>query len=232
MSNPPDIILDLLYARWRAQTLYAGVKLNIFEVIRSEPIYFGEIARELGLDPSLLYRLLRALCSLGLLNEQRPEWFSITAVGEFLQNDHPQSLRDLVLLREGPEHTAVWKHLPEIVRDGRQNGFEREFGYSAFDYAAHEPNYAMTFDAGMTSHSRLQTSWVLEALRDYDFSPIAHLCDVGGGQVTCSVIFYSSIRISWVPSWKGQAPLKTRKIFGQISSMSMIDANTWLGICL
>ena len=86
------------------------------------------------------------------------------------------------MLREGPEHTAIWKHLPEIVRDGTQNGFVREFGLAAFDYAAHEPGYSMAFDAGMSSLSRLQTDWVLEALKDYDFSPIQHLCDVGGGQ--------------------------------------------------
>jgi hypothetical protein len=58
----------------------------------------------------------------------------------------------------------------------------REFGHTAFEYAMHEPAYAEAFDAGMSSHSRLQTAWVLEALRDYDFAPIAHLCDVGGGQ--------------------------------------------------
>jgi hypothetical protein len=88
----------------------------------------------------------------------------------------------MILLREGPEHTAVWKHLPAIVRDGTQDGFMREFGRTAFDYAMHEPAYAEAFDAGMSSYSRLQTAWVLDALRDCDFASIAHLCDIGGGQ--------------------------------------------------
>ena len=75
----------------------------------------------------------------------------------------------------------MWKHLPAIVRDGVQNGFVREFGCGPFEYAAKEPAYAAAFDGGMSSHSRVQTSWVLDALRGYDFSSLSHLCDVGGG---------------------------------------------------
>jgi hypothetical protein len=182
VSNPLDLVMDLMYGRWRTQTLYAGVKLGIFDVIKREPKNLIDVAHELDLDETLLYRLLRTLCSLGLLIEPRPYWFSITEAGEFLRSDHPESLRDLILLREGPEHTAVWKHLPAIVRDGVQNGFVREFGRSAFDYAVLEPNYGAAFDAGMSSHSRLQTGWVLEALRDYDFASIALVCDIGGGR--------------------------------------------------
>jgi hypothetical protein len=182
VSNPQDMVLDLLYGRWRSQTLHAGVELGFFEVIGSEPIPLNEIASGLNLDSALSYRLLRALGSLELLNEYPDRYFSVTEAGKLLRSDHPQSLRDMVLLREGPEHTAVWKHLPDIVRDGIQNGFVREFGCTAFDYAAHEPGYSAAFNAGMSSQSRLQTAWVLQALHDYDFSSITHLCDVGGGQ--------------------------------------------------
>jgi hypothetical protein len=182
LSNPLDLVMDLLYGRWRTQTLCAGVKLGIFEVIQREPMNVTQAAHELDLDEALLYRLLRALSSLGLLNEPHPHWFSITQAGEFFRGDHPESLRDLIILRESPEHTAVWKHLPAIVRDGTQNGFEREFGRTAFDYAAQEPDYAAAFDAGMTSHSHLQTKWVLDALREYDFASITQVCDIGGGQ--------------------------------------------------
>jgi len=182
MSSPQATVLDLLYGRWRSQTLHAGVKLGIFESIDAEGTRTGDVARTLNLDSELLYRLLRALASLGLLDEHSDRRFSVTEAGKLLRKDHTQSMRDMILLREGPEHTAVWKHLPEIVRDGEQNGFVREFGRTAFDHAAHEPAYATAFDAGMSSHSRLQTDWVLEALRDCDLTSTLHLCDVGGGQ--------------------------------------------------
>ena len=190
MSTPQTAVLHLLYGRWRSQTLYAGVKLGIFELIGDEPTRAAEVARELSLDPAMSYRLLRTLASLWLLSEHGDQCFSLTDAGRLLASAHPQSLRDVVLLREGPEHTAVWKHLPDIVRDGTQNGFVREFGRSAFEHASHDPTYGAAFDAGMSSHSRLQSAWTIEALRDCDLTSITHLCDVGGGQghLLCQVL--------------------------------------------
>ncbi|MGZ5156107.1 MAG: methyltransferase [Caldimonas sp.] len=182
MSTPQSAVLDLLYGRWRSQTVYAGVRLGVFEVLGDRPVLAATLAERLGLDPALSYRLLRALGSMGLLREGADGHFSVSESGRLLAGSHPQSLRDMVLLREGPEHTAVWKHLPDIVRGGLQNGFTREFGRTAFEHATQDASYGQAFDAGMSSQSRLQTAWTIEALRNCDFASIAHLCDVGGGQ--------------------------------------------------
>jgi hypothetical protein len=68
-----------------------------------------------------------------------------------------------------------------MVREGKQNAFVREFGRMAFDYALEHPDYAGRFKQAMTSYSAVQSSLVLEALRDYDFSRIRTFCDVAGG---------------------------------------------------
>jgi len=181
MYNPQDTVLDLMYGRWRTQTMDAGLKLGVFDAVGDEARPAAEVAGELDVDAALLYRLLRALAALGLLSEQPGQAFAVTEAGAFLKKDHPQSLRDIILLREAPEHTAVWKYLPEIVREGVQNGFVREYGRPAFEHAARDAGYGQAFDAGMSSYSRLQTEWVLEALRDYDFSAVRQVCDIGGG---------------------------------------------------
>ncbi|HJU79073.1 MAG TPA: hypothetical protein VJ599_05865 [Nitrososphaeraceae archaeon] len=36
----------------------------------------------------------------------------------------------------------------------------------------------------MSSYSRIQTGWILEALDGYDFSKIRRVCDVGEDKVT------------------------------------------------
>ncbi len=174
--------MDLIYGRWRSQILYAGVKVGVFEAIGCQPKTSAAIAHELDLDPALLYRLLRALASLGLAKELPDQNFANSQAGELLRSDHPLSLRGLALLVEGPEHYAIWRHLPAILHDGVQNGFIREYGLPAFDYAALEPSYSAAFDAGMSGHSRVQTAWTLEALHPYDFSQFSTICDVGGGQ--------------------------------------------------
>ena len=182
MSGPADKVIDLIYGRWRSQILYAGVELGVFDhVARNRSKQAEAVAAEMGANAKLLYRLMRALASLGLLVEDESRGFVASETGDLLRSDHLQSLRYRVLAAEGPEHYAIWKHLPDIVRDGRQDGFIREFGAPAFEYARTNSRYRRTFDQGMTGHSAIQSILVLEALRDYDFSGIRTICDVGGG---------------------------------------------------
>lgn len=183
-------LLQLFYGRWRSQTLYAGVKLGVFEAVGPCATSIDRIADALGFDLELGYRLLRALAALNVLQAHEGRLFSTTEAGALLRADHPRSMRDAILLREGPEHTAVWKHLPDIVRDGKQTGFVREYGMVAFDYAARMPSYNDAFNAGMNSQSNLQTIWAMEALRGCDLESVVHLCDVGGGQgqLLCQIL--------------------------------------------
>ena len=69
MPDPQEKVLDIIFGRWRSQILYAGVKLGIFDALRNGPNNARAIAHELGLDPHLTYRLMRALGSLDLLVE-------------------------------------------------------------------------------------------------------------------------------------------------------------------
>ncbi len=182
MPDPQAVVLDLVYGRWRSQALYAGANLGVFDAVAEQPRSAASIAEQLGVAPDALYRLLRALASIGLLSEQEDRSFSITETGRLLRSDDPRSLRDMALLTEGPEHYAVWKHLTAIVKDGAPNGFVREFAVPAFEYASRTPSYQQAFDRAMTSYSRAQTAWALEALERRDLAGMAHVCDVGGGQ--------------------------------------------------
>ena len=182
LPNAQAAVLDMIFGRWRSQMLYAGVKLGIFEALARGPRAAGAVAHELGLDAALAYRLMRGLASLELLSEDESRAFALTETGEILRKDHPQTLRGVTLLEEGPEHYALWGHLPAMVREGRQNAFVREFGRMAFEHAAQDPQYGAVFNDAMTSYSSAQTAWTLEALDGYDFSSIGLVCDIGGGQ--------------------------------------------------
>lgn len=158
MSNY-ERVLDTILGRWKSQILYAGVKLGIFESFSSStsPKNASQIAHELTLDISLSYRLLRALASMGFLSEKEGKNFTITPMGEVVRSDHPQTLRGVILLEEGPEHYAIWKHLVTMVKDGKQDGFMREFGLRIFEYMAQNPDYAEIFNCAMSSYSATHT---------------------------------------------------------------------------
>jgi predicted transcriptional regulator len=182
--------LDLIIGRWRSQILYAGVKLGVFEYVSSQPKNASEIAKVLNLDYNLAYRLLRALGSLGLLREGVNRDFTITQQGEFLRKDNPKTLRGIALLEEGPEHYALWKHLPTMIKDGKQNAFPREYGQKLFEFTDSNPLYREVFNQAMSSYSSIQTAWVTDALEGYNFSNVNTVCDVGGGQghLLCSLL--------------------------------------------
>lgn len=173
--------IDIIFGRWKSQILYAGVKLGIIDCLTTNPKNVSEIAKELELDESLLYRLLRALSSIGFVVEEQLHKFHISAQGQILQKNHPDSLQGILLLEEGPEHYQVWKHLPSMIKDGKQNAFSKEYGYNLFDYINKSPEYSSIFNQAMDSYSRLHTKMILDALKDYDFSKISHICDIGGG---------------------------------------------------
>jgi len=179
MSDYENVV-DIVFGRWKSQITYAGVKLGVFDIIDSK-MSASDIAEKLSLDRSLSYRLLRALGSIGLLEEDNHKNFTITSMGKFLRKDNPRSLRAVTLLEEGPEHYAIWKHLSDMVKDGKQDGFVREFGARIFDYIPKNSEYSKVFNQAMSSYSGAHTQWVLEALDEYDFSQFIHLCDIGGG---------------------------------------------------
>jgi hypothetical protein len=143
MVLSPSAVIDMINGRWRSQILYAGVELGVFERLPDNTARNAEsIAREIGADPALLYRLLRALSSINLLREDSDGRFSITDGGQLLRSDHPHSLRAMALLEERPVHYANWRHLPAMIRSGVQDSFRQEFGMTMFEYLSQDPRYA------------------------------------------------------------------------------------------
>jgi len=190
MDNAFVRVVDLIFGRWRSQILYVGVKLGVFDALASGPRNAASVASELAVDAGMLYRLMRALGSLELLHEDHHQTFSLTAMGELLRRDHPHTLHGMTLLEEGPEHYAIWKHLLDLIKEGKQDAFVREFGQPVFEYAVQHPSYGAVFNEAMSSYSNMDNALVLEALAPYDFSSISHLCDVGGGHgsTLCSLL--------------------------------------------
>ena len=108
MQDAADQVMDLIFGRWRSQTLSAGTELGVFDHLNKDRAKKAEtLATELDVDPALLYRLLRAQAAIGLLEEDASQGFVLTDKGDLLRSDHPQSLKPMVRLEEGPQHYAT-----------------------------------------------------------------------------------------------------------------------------
>jgi predicted transcriptional regulator len=177
-----DKAMDIIFGRWKSQILYTGAKIGIFDYLTTSPKELGLIAHDLNLNETMAYRILRSIASVGFLKSENDRRFSITSLGELLRKDHPQTLQGVLLLEEGQEHYQIWKHLPRMIKEGKQNAFNLEYGNDLFEYASNNPEYSKVFNDAMTSYSSMHTAMVLEALNGYDFSDISQICDIGGGQ--------------------------------------------------
>ncbi|WP_148687271.1 methyltransferase [Candidatus Nitrosocosmicus hydrocola] len=178
-----DNTIDIIFGRWKSQILYAGAKIGIFDYLTEAPKDLHQIAQDLNLNETMAYRILRSIATLGYAKEEKDTHrFSSTSLGNLLKKDHPQTLQGVLLLEEGPEHYQIWKHLPRMIKDGQQNAFSSEYGVNIFEYAGANTEYSKVFNDAMSSYSAMHTAMVLEALNDYDFSGVSHICEIGGGQ--------------------------------------------------
>jgi hypothetical protein len=109
MKTASEEVTDMIFlSKWSSQTLCAGAELGVFDYLSCNGSRSAsDVAAEAGLDPTLLYRLLRALASLGVLNETAGRHFNLTERGAVLRTDVPGSLRYMAMLEGGPEHWAI-----------------------------------------------------------------------------------------------------------------------------
>jgi O-methyltransferase domain/Dimerisation domain len=160
------------------QLVHIAARLGIADLLKDGPQGASALATAVGAHPRALYRLLRALASLGIFAETTDGRFDLTPLAQTLRSDVPGSLRPLALLY-GDEWlwTAYGRTLYSIMTG--LPAFDQVHGQTLFDYLHLHPPAALTFDQGMTAYSEQEAAAVLRA---YDFSGASTLVDVGGGQ--------------------------------------------------
>jgi len=174
-SEQPPPVFQMATGYWVSQSIYVAAKLAIPDAIGSSLKSCPEIAAAIGANEHALFRLLRALCSIGICAE-RNDKFGLTSQGRLLQNDVPGSWRSMVLTL-GEIHYRAWGELLYSVKTA-QPAFDYVFGMGLFDYLAENGEDGTTFNAAMTDFSGLASYAVLLA---YDFSAFRSIVDVGGG---------------------------------------------------
>jgi hypothetical protein len=174
--TPQDRMAGIITGYWVSQMVHAAAKLGLADRLAPGPRSADELAAATGTHPRSLYRLLRALASVGVFSEDVDHVFSQTPLSESLRRDVPGSQWAMAVMM-GEEHYQAWGDLLGSVRTG-QTAFDRIYGKSIFDYLGEHPEQAQVFDAAMTAIHGRETQAVLDA---YDLSNVGTLADIGGG---------------------------------------------------
>lgn len=173
---PQQQLAQMLTGYWVSQALYVAAKLGLADLLKDGSRTADDLAAATQAHPRSLYRLLRALASVGVFTEGDDGRFSLTAVADCLRRDVPGSQWALAVMA-GEEHYAAYGELLHSIRTGT-TGFEKVYGAPIFDFLSKRPEQARIFDRAMESVHGRETGAMIDA---YDFAGVGVLADVGGG---------------------------------------------------
>jgi O-methyltransferase domain len=160
-----------------ASALQVVLRLGVPDWLARGPRTVAELSRAAGVREDGLYRVLRALASVGVFAETSPRRFALTEAGQMLVSGAPGSMRDMGLWVTSPFHFRVYAELMHSVQTG-QPAVEKVTGMPVFEFFPTQPELSEIFNDAMTNLSEVV---VRAALDVYDFSGIGVLVDVAGG---------------------------------------------------
>jgi hypothetical protein len=175
--GPADRLLQVVQGYKASAGVYIATLLGIADLVADAPKAVSELARATSTNENALYRLLRALASIGIFTEAAPGVFANTPVSELVRAGRPGSMRDAVLWMADPFRFRLYAEFLHSIRTG-ETTIRKVTGCEAFEYFEKDPALGAVFHAAMTALSAMALPAVLEA---YDFGDSGTICDVGGG---------------------------------------------------
>src|ERR1043166_3733927 len=104
---PEGQLMQLTMGNFVSQAVYVAAKLGFADHLSGGPRSAADIAKATEADERSVYRLLRALASVGVFAETSDHTFTNTPISETLRSDSPKSMRAMVLMVGDPEHGRV-----------------------------------------------------------------------------------------------------------------------------
>lgn len=174
---PPTLqMLQLISGFWIARCIYVLAKLGLADLIHNEPTTANDLAAATGTHAPSLFRVLRALASVGVITQDDRNRFGATPLSDTLR-DVPGSIRAFAMTELGEEHYPAWGELLHSVRTGGI-AFDQAFGENCWEFFAKNPENARIFNDAMSG----MTAQANESLHAaYEFAGIKKIMDVGGG---------------------------------------------------
>lgn len=169
-------LLFEVHGSWITQVVYVACELKLPDLLADGPATSKTLAGQADVQPVALYRVLRALATIDVVNEQEDGCFALTPMGELLRENHPESVRSWVLWWSTNLWQA-WGHLLDCVKtgEGARKLLKNIDGFSHLD---NDPAQAAIFNQAMVELTRLTAKHAVNA---YDFSHFKTVMDVGGG---------------------------------------------------
>jgi hypothetical protein len=177
--QPHEQILSIVLGFWQARAVAIATELGVPDLLANGPLHVDDLASRTETNASALFRVLRALESIGIFTQISPHIFSNTAVSDCLRKDVPGSQQPAVLhsLSKGNGVFEGWDELAYVVQTG-EPFFYKIYGYDFWEFLRRNPEANAATNGAMRSVSVAMTPAVTAA---YDWSQFPVIADIGGG---------------------------------------------------
>ena len=173
-------VFDLALASGRSAALATVARLGVADHLADGPRAAAQLADAVDVDADALHRVLRALVLERLFALDRRGRFRLTAAGQRLRTDHPESMRAWVVYFHTRSNQAAWSELDDVVRTG-QPAFPRRFGTSVWTWFDDHPGEGRLFASAMRRLTELDAPGIVAA---FPWPREGIVCDLAGGQGT------------------------------------------------
>ena len=168
-------LVEMAMAYSRSRILCAAARLGVADALGDEVRSVSFLAEKCEADANALYRLLRALASIGVTEETMPEHFRLTEFGRPLRRDVSQSVWASVVFWADLLADS-WSLLTECVRTGKPAAQVRDPNVPS--RWSQDPDASSIFRAVMGTAPAEDYAPIADA---WDFSGAKVVADLGGG---------------------------------------------------
>jgi hypothetical protein len=131
---PPQVaLLESSLSFWHTQAIYAAAKSGVADHLKDGPRSIEELATATGTHAASLYRLMRALASIGIFAEDKGGRFALTPMADALRTDAPNSMRAIAIMTGEDWWWKAWGQIHFSVQTG-ESSFEHVHGMRFFEY--------------------------------------------------------------------------------------------------
>ena len=176
-APPSAVILNLMIGYWVSRLIYVAAKLQLADHLKDGPCTVDELAKAAGVHAPALYRVLRALASVGVFAETTGRRFKLTPLAATLRTGVHGSMRAFALHVVENHWWDAWEQLLHAVKYD-EIVFLKVHGVPVMEYLENHPEDLKVFGEAMTNVSAMENPAIAAA---YKFSGFRTLVDVGGG---------------------------------------------------
>ncbi len=137
-SPPPAVMLNLIIGYCVSRLIYVAAKLELADRLNDGLRTVEELAVAAGARAPALYRILRALASVGVFEETKDRRFKLTPLAATLRTGVTGSMRATAMMMVENYMFDAWNQLLHGVKAG-EVPFLKAHGVPLFEYLEQHP---------------------------------------------------------------------------------------------